>query len=209
MDVNFDGHLDIEALHSQGATNVFSTYFINNGKDTGFREEKQLWELSDYQLFPQQRLILNKIHDSYLTSVWEMFRWNEDGSQVFRYRTGSLLYDDNDPQVLCALLLTYDESENATTFKEERYDANLQESAYQPFWDKRSQFLWEGLHAELPLSRSVYVNPHGGKHYHAAAQCQTISQQYWDDLVCLQRGQLFDAAYAQLTPCIICCPDEQ
>lgn len=209
-DVNFDGYFDIEALRVQGASNVYSTYFLNDGSNSAFTEEPTLSNLSNYELYPCQRFIINSEHDSYLTNIVSAFRVPEGAMRPLRYRVASFLYDDRDASghTLRELLTEYDDAGNPTVVKDEAYASDLDEDAYMPVMEGQSDFIWQLLDTEPALTRAVYVNPIGGKHYHTDPQCETISEKFWSGLLCLQRWELNDNAYAGLTPCEVCCLTE-
>ena len=96
VDLNFDGHLDVQAYRVGGAICLYSTCFINNGQDSGFTEEPKLSNLSKYLLFPKQRLILNHERDSSLTAICTLYHWNSAFDEVQFSRFASLLYDERD-----------------------------------------------------------------------------------------------------------------
>ena len=209
-DVNFDGFFDIEALRAQGASNVYSTYYLNDGSNAAFAEEPTLSNLSNYELYPNQRFIINSEHDSYLTEIVTAYRVPEGAARPLRYRVASFLYDDRDSSgaTLRELLTEYDDAGNPTVVKDETYAADMDKDAYLPVRESQSDFIWQLLDAEMPLTRAVYVNPQGGMYYHTDPQCRTISEKYWAGLVSLQRWELNDKAYASLTPCMACSPFE-
>lgn len=210
VDVNFDGFFDIEALHVEGASNVYSTYFLNSGSNVAFTKEPTLSNLSNYELYPNQRFIINSEHDSYLTGIVTAYRVPEGAARPIRYRVASFLYDDRDAtgKTLREVLTEYDDAGNPTVVKDETYAADLEEDAYLPVRESQSDFIWQLLDAEPALTRAVYVNPNGGQHYHTEPHCESISEKYWAGLLCLQRWELNDEQYAGLTPCMVCCPFE-
>ena len=54
-----------------------------------------------------------------------------------------------------------------------------------------------------------YVNPHGGRLYHAIAQCPSMDEKYWDGVIAVSQTQLDLPEYQALLKCEICFEDEE
>ncbi|MBQ9265321.1 MAG: L,D-transpeptidase family protein [Clostridia bacterium] len=54
----------------------------------------------------------------------------------------------------------------------------------------------------------VYYNPNGGKNYHRSETCYGVTEKYWP-LSPIFFGNLNDAEYSGLTPCVWCNPPEK
>ena len=49
-----------------------------------------------------------------------------------------------------------------------------------------------------------YVNPDGGRYFHADRQCPSMSEAYWPNLLSLTAQEMTQAPYADLAPCPVC-----
>lgn len=208
IDLNFDGYLDIEALRAAGASNMVNTYFLYDPAADAFAYEPALDSLSSYQLYPGQRLILNYQHDSAATGVWSLFVVN--GGKPVLFRQASMLYDERDDfQSIRELVTEYGADGGETVLLDDTHAPFDSEGAYDGWYDVVMEQLWKGADAgETPLVQYLYLNPQGGRYYHTQSECQSISPEFWPQMVCFDRGQLFETPYNALSPCPVCCGSE-
>ncbi len=146
VDLNSDGYLDIEALHVVGASNRSSTYFLYNAAKKQFEEAPLLQNLSSYQIYPRQKLILNYEHESAVTGTYTLYRF-VDGNPVL-FREASVLRDDRDNgESIRELVTEYDDQGNRTVLLDETHAEFASEEEWlqhQTIW---LQLLWTGLDA--------------------------------------------------------------
>ncbi len=146
VDLNSDGYLDIEALHVVGASNRYSTYFLYNETEKQFDAAPVLSNLSSYQIYPKQKLILNWEHDSAVTGIYTLYRF-VDGKPVL-WREASVLYDDRDNgESIRELVTEYDGSGHQTVLLDDTHGEFTDENEWlqrQTIWLK---LLWTGLDA--------------------------------------------------------------
>jgi len=151
-DLNSDGYLDIEALHVVGAANRYSTYFLYDVAKNQFEAAPLLSNLSSYQIYPKQKLILNYEHESAVTGIYTLYRFT-DGNPVL-FREASVLRDDRDQgESIRELVTEYDDHGNPTVLLDETHGDFASEDEWlqrQTLW---LQLLWTGLDAtETPES---------------------------------------------------------
>lgn len=153
VDLNFDGRLDLGALYAVGATNETHTWFLQ-GEDGQLTPAEQLGDLSWYDLYPVQKLILNFQHDSAVTGIWTLYRCEDGQARV--YRRAEILYDDRDASGKTfrerVIELAPDGSE--TVLLDETGDDLWDEEQYKQRYEVWQSLLWQGLDAsEKPLPR--------------------------------------------------------
>ncbi len=56
----------------------------------------------------------------------------------------------------------------------------------------------------LGEAATYYVNPNGGKYYHARKSCETIDEKYWGSMLEITLEQLSKEPYSSLKPCPMC-----
>ena len=80
-DVNMDGYTDLALLNSMGASDGFASYYVYDPAAGTFVHHKELERLSFYraQFYPEKRYVLNYLHDSAATGIWELYQWQTDG----------------------------------------------------------------------------------------------------------------------------------
>ncbi len=80
-DVNMDGYTDLALLNSMGASDGFASYYVYDSAAGEFVYHPELERLSFYrtQFYPEKRYVLNYLHDSAATGLWELYRWQMDG----------------------------------------------------------------------------------------------------------------------------------
>ena len=80
-DVNMDGYADLALLNSMGASDGFASYYVYDAAAGAFVYRPELNRLSFYraQFYPQKRYVLNYLHDSAATGVWELYQWQLGG----------------------------------------------------------------------------------------------------------------------------------
>ena len=81
-DVNMDGYADLALLNSMGASDGFASYYVYDPAAGTFVHHKELERLSFYraQFYPEKRYVLNYLHDSAATGIWELYQWQADGT---------------------------------------------------------------------------------------------------------------------------------
>ena len=81
-DVNMDGYTDLALLNSMGASDGFASYYVYDPAAGTFVHHKELERLSFYraQFYPEKRYVLNYLHDSAATGIWELYQWQADGT---------------------------------------------------------------------------------------------------------------------------------
>lgn len=80
-DVNMDGYTDLALLNSMGASDGFASYYVYDPAAGEFVYHPELERLSFYraQFYPRNRYVLNYLHDSAATGIWELYQWQTDG----------------------------------------------------------------------------------------------------------------------------------
>ena len=80
-DVNMDGYTDLALLNSMGASDGFASYYVYDPAAGEFVYHPELERLSFYraQFYPEKRYVLNYLHDSAATGIWELYQWQTDG----------------------------------------------------------------------------------------------------------------------------------
>ena len=80
-DVNMDGYVDLALLNSMGASDGFASYYVYDPAAGAFVYHSELERLSFYraQFYPEKRYVLNYLHDSAATGIWELYQWQLDG----------------------------------------------------------------------------------------------------------------------------------
>ena len=80
-DVNMDGYTDLALLNSMGASDGFASYYVYDPAAGEFVYHPELERLSFYraQFYPRNRYVLNYLHDSAATGIWELYQWQMDG----------------------------------------------------------------------------------------------------------------------------------
>ena len=80
-DVNMDGYTDLALLNSMGASDGFASYYVYDAAAGTFVYHPELNRLSFYraQFYPEKRYVLNYLHDSAATGVWELYQWQLSG----------------------------------------------------------------------------------------------------------------------------------
>lgn len=80
-DVNMDGYADLALLNSMGASDGFASYYVYDAAAGAFVYHPELNRLSFYrtQFYPQKRYVLNYLHDSAATGIWELYQWQLSG----------------------------------------------------------------------------------------------------------------------------------
>ena len=81
-DVNMDGYTDLALLNSMGASDGFASYYVYDPAAGEFVYHPELERLSFYraQFYPRNRYVLNYLHDSAATGIWELYQWQPDGA---------------------------------------------------------------------------------------------------------------------------------
>lgn len=81
-DVNMDGYTDLALLNSMGASDGFASYYVYDPAAGEFVYHPELERLSFYraQFYPRNRYVLNDLHDSAATGIWELYQWQPDGA---------------------------------------------------------------------------------------------------------------------------------
>lgn len=157
VDLNFDGHLDLEALCVMGATNLYCTYFLNDGDDAGFTYAPLFDTLSSYDLYAEQRMIVNYQHESAASGVYTIYRYEEGALLPYVYRVASFLSDyDEQTQTLSYrdFVAEYDAQGNETVLLLKTRSADFDTEAWQVWYDERMALLFDGLNMdETPVQR--------------------------------------------------------
>ena len=157
VDLNFDGHLDLEALYVSGATNTTCTYFLNDGDDAGFTLAPILDNLSSYNLYAKQRIIVNYEHNSAASGVYTIFRYEEGVSLPYVYRIASFLdeyVESTQTFVYKDFVAEYDAAGNETILLDQTRGADFDEASWKTWYDARMALLWDGLDMnEQPVQR--------------------------------------------------------
>ena len=86
-DVNFDGQQDLIVRVSQGASNSYYEFFVYTGGRYVYAEHTgMVYGLSNYQLFPTQRMVLSQATNGHAGALheWHLFRWNGTNLQLVR-----------------------------------------------------------------------------------------------------------------------------
>ena len=80
-DVNMDGYADLALMNSMGASDGFASYYLYEPMTGQFVHHPGLDRLSFYraQFYPEKRYVLNYLHDSAATGIWELYQWQTDG----------------------------------------------------------------------------------------------------------------------------------
>ena len=80
-DVNMDGYADLALMNSMGASDGFASYYLYEPMTGQFVHHPGLDRLSFYraQFYPEKRYVLNYLHDSAATGIWELYQWQMDG----------------------------------------------------------------------------------------------------------------------------------
>lgn len=81
-DVNMDGYTDLALLNSMGASDGFASYYVYDPAAGELVYHPELERLSFYraQFYPEKRYVLNYLHDSAATGIWELYQWQLDGT---------------------------------------------------------------------------------------------------------------------------------
>ena len=81
-DVNMDGYADLALMNSMGASDGFASYYLYEPMTGQFVHHPGLDRLSFYraQFYPEKRYVLNYLHDSAATGIWELYQWQPDGA---------------------------------------------------------------------------------------------------------------------------------
>ena len=80
-DVNMDGYADLALMNSMGASDGFAAYYLYEPM-TGQFVHHRGWTGCLYraQFLPREkRYVLNYLHDSAATGIWELYQWQTDG----------------------------------------------------------------------------------------------------------------------------------
>lgn len=95
-DVNMDGYTDLALLNSMGASDGFAAYYIYDPAAGGFTYHPELDRLSFYraQFYPEKRYVLNYLHDSAATGIWELYQWQLNGEFKLLAEAGIQFTDD-------------------------------------------------------------------------------------------------------------------
>lgn len=202
-DFNFDGYLDVEALYVPGATNVTCTYFLYDPQADAFAPCPALSELSAYELYPQQKLIYNSIHDSAATGVWQLYA--VENGQPRLIRQVSALYDEATNFEDVRVIATEYAADGAASerLNEPVTWEQLNDPATYNAW---GAMLWSGYDAdESPAAECCFVNPEGGVHYHMRADCPSVSEKFWPGMRRVDEAEWNEGGWDALTPCEFCC----
>lgn len=149
QDLNFDGYADIKALCLQGAANQSCTFFLYNPLDGQFHHEPVFQELSNYSLYPDQKLILNNIHDSAATGIDEIYTITGDGRPLL-YRRLSILHDEGTNWEKLRVTLTQFDPDGAETLLMDLVqEPDSDASAYLARWKAWHYRLYEGIDSSL------------------------------------------------------------
>lgn len=211
VDLNFDGRLDIGALFVDGATNQYRTWFLSAGEQGGYEEAPQLQDLSWFDVYPRQKLLFNREHDSAATAVWSIYRYEEGSFQPTLYRKAEILFDDRpNAQGIREFIVEYDPEGREMVLMDENHGDLMDDELYQVRYAAWMETLWQGLDStEKPLAQMLYVNPENPELYHADEHCASLPEQYRSDLQYVFRWQLNAEPYASLlSPCPECCGEE-
>lgn len=95
-DVNMDGYTDLALLNSMGASDGFAAYYVYDPAAGGFAYHPELDRLSFYraQFYPEKRYVLNYLHDSAATGIWELYQWQLNGEFKLLAEAGIQFTDD-------------------------------------------------------------------------------------------------------------------
>ena len=68
-------------MNSMGASDGFAAYYLYEPMTGQFVHHPGLDRLSFYraQFYPEKRYVLNYLHDSAATGIWELYQWQTDG----------------------------------------------------------------------------------------------------------------------------------
>ena len=81
MDGNEIQTINFTAENSMGASDGFASYYLYEPMTGQFVHHPGLDRLSFYraQFYPEKRYVLNYLHDSAATGIWELYQWQTDG----------------------------------------------------------------------------------------------------------------------------------
>lgn len=71
-------------------------------------------------------------------------------------------------------------------------------------WRDEALYALTGEEPEIDTRTMYYYNPEGGSHYHADANCRSVSSKYLPMTEKFAVSSLDEAPFSQLTPCSVC-----
>ena len=204
-DVNMDGYADVSALYAQGAANETRTYFLWDEQQSAFVPCDALAGLSTHMLYPGQRVLFNHLHDSFLAGQDELYCFPDGVPTLYRRFAITQLEPYEDEQY-AAVISEFSIDGQETVLLSENFPLTLaNEEGWQQKYAEWEARFWQGIDPkEPPISDSLYVNPNGGEHYHANAECTAVSPELWPGMERIDRVMLNEAPYSALTPCEVC-----
>lgn len=116
-DVNMDGYPDLSFLDRLGASDGFATHYLYDPATGTFAFTPELSRLSWYRctLYPQQRVIVNYLHDSALTGRWEICRW--EGNSLVLLATASITDNwESGGDLMTAEVIRYERNAGSTVY---------------------------------------------------------------------------------------------
>lgn len=149
-DVNMDGYSDLSFLDRLGASDGFAMHCLYDPATGAFVPRPELNHLSWYRcmLYPQQRIIVNNLHDSALTGRWEVYQW--DGDTPILLSTTSITDNwESGGNLMTAEVTRYEQDAGSTVYLNTWPSSDME--AYQRSFDA----VWEALTRGLALGEGV------------------------------------------------------
>lgn len=211
VDINLDGYQDVEATRAMGASNLYSSYFLYDPAANAFELCPALDCLSNYALYPGQRLIFNHEQDGIATGIYSLFVINEEKPVLFR--RASILFDQGDDgtSAIRARVVEYGLDGSEAVLLDESHPPTEDEADDQARYVRCMQLLWSGADpGEPPLPIILYpcADSDGHGAYHADPACPAIPANQLPSLESVRRSDLNTAALADFKPCAQCLVQE-